>query len=72
MKDKVAIERLPNVCCGKPVVAGTRFPVDKFLIELADGFSIKEIAKEYNLSRRSLREVLFFLSEQMPKLIIIK
>ncbi|HHT9120132.1 MAG TPA: DUF433 domain-containing protein [Candidatus Hypogeohydataceae bacterium YC41] len=36
-----------KVCFGKPVIKGTRIPVDLILGKLAGGMSYEEIIKEY-------------------------
>ena len=57
----MAIESNPEILGGKPVVKGTRIPVD-LILELAGlGYSIEDIVKEYPaLSKETVMEVLRF------------
>lgn len=41
------IESNPKVMLGKPVIKGTRIPVELVLTKLSDGFSIAEIIEMY-------------------------
>ncbi|MBC7098059.1 DUF433 domain-containing protein [Candidatus Bipolaricaulota bacterium] len=44
----------PRVCFGKPVIKGTRVPVEIVLGKLAGGTSIEKIMEEYDLSREQV------------------
>ena len=44
-KDRIAVD--PNVCHGKPCVAGTRIMVAVILDNLAEGLAPEEIVTEY-------------------------
>ena len=49
MKEK-PFERItldPKVMCGKPVIKGTRIPVDAIIERIADGMSFDEIITDY-------------------------
>lgn len=37
----------PNILGGKPVITGTRIPIDQILFLLKDGFTIEAIREEY-------------------------
>ncbi len=41
------IVRDPNICHGKPVIRGLRYPVQTILELLASGMSIEEILQDY-------------------------
>lgn len=41
------IEIDPKVCNGRPVIAGTRIPVTVILDQLAEGYSVDDVAKKY-------------------------
>lgn len=43
-----------NVRFGKPVIAGTRVPVDLVLGKLAGGLTIEQIMEEYELAREDV------------------
>ena len=40
----------PAIRAGKPVIAGTRVPVDVVVGKLAGGMAVTEVADEYDLS----------------------
>ncbi len=46
----------PKIMIGKPIIKGTRIPVDAILRRLADGMSIKDILEEYpNIAEEDIR-----------------
>ncbi len=51
-EDRIVID--PEVRHGKPVIKGTRVPVDVILGSLAGGMSVEEVAKEYGISREDV------------------
>jgi uncharacterized protein (DUF433 family) len=54
----------PQVLSGKPVVRGTRLPVDFLLDLFAAGWTEKQVLENYpNLSKESLRAVFAFAAE---------
>jgi len=48
------IERDPDKLGGKPVIRGTRIPVQQIVNELKAGVSLEQIVEEYNLSREEV------------------
>lgn len=48
---------------GKPVVKGTRVPVDLVLGKLAGGMEMEEIMKEYQISREDILAVLDYAAK---------
>lgn len=55
------IEVVPDVCNGKPVLAGTRIPVATILGYLSAGDSIEEILEGYpQLSREDIHTCLAY------------
>ena len=49
----------PKVMAGKPVVKGTRIPVDAILQRIADGMTIDEILRDYpNITRDDIKAAL--------------
>jgi uncharacterized protein (DUF433 family) len=44
----------PMVRHGKPVIKGTRVPIDVILGSLASGMSIDEVAKEYGITKKDV------------------
>lgn len=46
----------PKVMVGKPVIRGTRIPVDAILRRIADGMTIEEILEGYpNLTKEDIK-----------------
>lgn len=53
----------PDVCHGKPVIAGTRVLVANILADLAAGASFEEVLANYpNITREDIRAALEFAS----------
>ena len=49
----------PNIMAGKPIIRGTRIPVDAILRRIADGMIVEEILEEYpNLTKEKVRAAL--------------
>ena len=49
---RIAVDE--NVRFGKPVIAGTRVPVDLVLGKLAGGLTIEQVMEEYGLAREDV------------------
>ena len=63
----------PKVMHGKPVIKGTRIPVDVILGSLVGGMSYKEIEKEYGVKKADIIAVIeyaakFVMGEQIKPL----
>ena len=51
----------PKIMVGKPVIRGTRIPVDAIIKRIADGLTIKEILKDYpNLTKDDVKAALHY------------
>jgi uncharacterized protein (DUF433 family) len=51
----------PNICHGKPVIRGLRYPVETILELLSSGMSIDDILMDYeDLEREDIYAVLAF------------
>ena len=60
------IEVNPKVMAGKPVIRGTRIPVDLILDMLAEDVPTEEILREYpDLSRDDIRAALAYASASL-------
>lgn len=60
---KEHIETNPNVMFGKPVIKGTRIPVDLILEKLSLGESIEQLLKAYpSITKESIYSCLAFAS----------
>ncbi|HIE41409.1 MAG TPA: DUF433 domain-containing protein [Candidatus Aenigmarchaeota archaeon] len=57
IKDRIVID--PTVMVGKPIIKGTRIPVDAIIKRIADGMTIKEILEDYpNLTEEDIKAAL--------------
>ena len=48
----------PGVRFGKPVIAGTRVPVDLIVGKIAGGMTVEDVMKEYDLTREQVQAAL--------------
>jgi uncharacterized protein (DUF433 family) len=60
MNNQQRIRIDPNVCHGKPVIAGTRVPVSIVVGSLAGGMSFEEVRNEYGLMQEDIQAALAF------------
>ncbi|MFM7575703.1 MAG: DUF433 domain-containing protein [Microcystaceae cyanobacterium] len=64
MENTIIID--PNICNGKPIIAGTRISVQTIMEFLAEGDSIEDILEEYpSLSRVDIYACLRFATKLM-------
>ena len=62
MEERIVVN--PKIMVGKPIIKGTRIPVDAILKRLADGMSISDILEEYpNISEEDIRAALIYVSQ---------
>ena len=52
-----------NVRFGRPVIQGTRVPVDLVIGKLAGGMEFEEVAKEYELTRDEVLAALAYAAQ---------
>ena len=57
----------PEIRHGKPVIKGTRVPVDVILGSLAGGMGLKEIAKEYGIGREDVLAAIEYAAKIVAK-----
>ncbi len=56
----------PDICNGKPVIAGTRIPVHTILAFLGEGDSLEDVLEEYpTLSREDIYACMQFAAQVM-------
>ncbi len=65
MKTNPSISVDPKVRFGKPVIKGTRIPVDLILGKLAGGMTYEEICEEYDLTRKEILAVLDYAANHL-------
>ncbi len=62
MNERIVVN--PKIMVGKPIIKGTRIPVDAILKRLADGMTIRDILEEYpNITEEDIRAALTYVSE---------
>jgi uncharacterized protein (DUF433 family) len=50
VKERIIVD--PQIMVGKPIIKGTRIPVDAIIRRLAEGMTIKEVLEDYpNITR---------------------
>jgi uncharacterized protein (DUF433 family) len=60
------IEIKPEVMLGKPVIKGTRIPVDLIIRKLGEGASFKALLDGYpNLSREAIQAALIYAADMI-------
>ena len=57
------IEINPRVLSGKPVIKGTRIPVELILKLLANGWTFEKIEEEYRINDDDIRACLLYASK---------
>ena len=57
----------PNIRFGKPVIKGTRVPVDLILGKIAGGMTIDEVAREYDLKKEDVLAALRYAAQIIKK-----
>ncbi|MBI2490653.1 MAG: DUF433 domain-containing protein [Candidatus Rokubacteria bacterium] len=53
----------PTICFGKPVIEGTRVPVEVVLGQLAGGMSVEAVCQEYALTREDVLAALAYAAQ---------
>jgi uncharacterized protein (DUF433 family) len=60
--DRIEVD--PDIMVGKPVIKGTRIPVDLIIKLLGEGLTVEEILKEYpQLSEKDIIAALLYASK---------
>ena len=52
---------------GKPIIKGTRVPIDVILGSLASGMSINEVAKEYGITKKDVLATIEYAAKLVSK-----
>ena len=64
-EDRIIID--PEVRHGKPIIKGTRVPVDIILGSLASGMELKEVAAEYEVTREDILAAVEYATKVVAK-----
>lgn len=67
MTDQERIVIRPEVCNGKPLVRGTRTPVDVILDHVAAGDSFETICKNYDVNVEDILACVAFANEELKR-----
>ena len=60
------IEKKPDVMLGKPVIKGTRIPVELIIRKLGEGASFKDLLDAYpNLVEKDIQAALLYAAEYL-------
>jgi uncharacterized protein (DUF433 family) len=57
----------PSVRFGKPVVRGTRVPVDVLVARVAAGMEIKQVAEEYGVVEADVYNALTYAAQRLAE-----
>ncbi len=57
----------PKVRFGKPVIRGTRVPVDTVVARLAAGMAIKQVAEEYAITETDVYNALHYAAQRLAE-----
>jgi uncharacterized protein (DUF433 family) len=61
----------PEIQGGKPVIKGTRIPVDLVLGKIAGGMTIEELIREYGLKREDIFAALKYAAQVIKEEVLI-
>ncbi len=64
---KKRIEINHDIMGGKPVIKGTRVPVEVIVGGLAGGMTLKEVCKEYRIKADDVRAALAYAAETLSE-----
>jgi uncharacterized protein (DUF433 family) len=64
-EERVIID--PEIRHGKPIIKGTRVPVDVILGSLAGGMEIQEIADEYGIDKKDTQAAIEYAAKIVAK-----
>jgi uncharacterized protein (DUF433 family) len=65
MMSRIVID--PMVRHGKPVIKGTRVPIDVILGSLASGMSSDEVAREYGITKKDVLATIEYAAKLVSK-----
>lgn len=57
----------PSVRFGKPVIKGTRVPVDTVVARVASGMNLKDIAEEYGITEKDIYNALHYAAIRLSE-----
>lgn len=57
----------PSIRFGKPVIKGTRVPIEILVGKVAGGMSIEEVAEEYGVTPQDVRAALGYAAQRLAE-----
>jgi uncharacterized protein (DUF433 family) len=60
----------PEVRFGKPVIKGTRVPLDILVGKVASGMTVEEVAEEYGVTAGDVRTALRYAAQRLTEEVI--
>ena len=57
----------PSIRFGKPIIKGTRVPVDTIVARVASGISIKDVAVEYSITEKDVYNALHYAAIRLSE-----
>jgi uncharacterized protein (DUF433 family) len=64
-KEKITID--PEILGGKPIIKGTRVPVQVIVGSLAGGMTAQEVSKEYRITQEDILVALAYAAETLAE-----
>ena len=64
-EDRIAID--PSILGGKPVVKGTRVPVEVIIGTLASGVTVQEVCRQYRIEPEDVRAALAYAARLLSE-----
>ena len=67
------IERKPGVMLGKPVIKGTRIPVELIVRKLGEGASLEDLLDGYpNLKKEDIQAALLYAADTLSNELVVE
>ena len=61
----------PKIMAGKPVIKGTRLPVQQILRLLSQGISMEEIIQDYDINKEDIFACLLYATEALENTMVL-
>ena len=61
----------PKIMAGKPVIKGTRLPVQQILRLLAQGISMEEVMQDYDINKEDILACLLYATEALGNTVVL-
>jgi uncharacterized protein (DUF433 family) len=61
----------PKIMSGKPVIKGTRLPVQQILRLMAQGISMEEVMQDYDINKEDILACLLYATEMLENTAVL-